>query len=82
MSFSRIAVATDGSANAERALTAAIDIARHYDAKLVLVHAVMGGALPQSLLEWAKVEHLVDAGTAGAGSAEQSMPPDGEKSRA
>lgn len=67
MTFSRIAVGVDGSANAERALNAAVDLARRYDAGLILVHAVMAGPLPRHLLEWARVEHLLEGESAGSG---------------
>ncbi|SDF88038.1 Nucleotide-binding universal stress protein, UspA family [Limimonas halophila] len=60
MSYKRILVAVDGSANAARALSAATDLAKQWDSRIVLVHAVMSGALPKELLEWARVEYGVD----------------------
>lgn len=63
MSLRKIVVATDGSTNAARALDAAIDLAKHYDANLIIVHAVISGELPSGLIEWARAEHLVDEQT-------------------
>lgn len=60
MTYKRILVAVDGSANAARALSTAADLARQWESQLVLVHAVMSGAIPKDLLEWARVEHGVD----------------------
>ena len=60
MTYKRILVAVDGSANAARALSTAADLARQWESELVLVHAVMSGAIPKDLLEWARVEHGVD----------------------
>lgn len=58
--FKTILAATDGSHNATRATDVAIDLSRHYKAKLVILHAVMTGPLPKGLVEWARVEHLLD----------------------
>lgn len=44
--FNKIVVAYDGSDHAKRAVSAACDIARRYDAKLWLSHTPEGGATP------------------------------------
>lgn len=44
--FKTIVVAYDGSEHAKRAVTAACDIAKKYDAKLWLSHTPEGGATP------------------------------------
>lgn len=60
MSFSKIVVATDGSFNANRAISHAADLAKIYRAELFVLHSIIEGAVPQSLLQWARVEHLVE----------------------
>jgi len=60
MSFSKIVVATDGSYNANRAVSLAADLAVKYGAELFVLHSVIEGPVPQSLLQWARVEHLID----------------------
>ncbi len=63
MILNKIVVATDGSTNAARALDVAIDLAKRYDAKLTVVHAVISGELPSGMVDWARAEHLVDEQT-------------------
>lgn len=60
MSFQTILVATDGSANAERAVDLAVDLAKRTDARLLLLHAVITHTVPEGLREWAEVEHLIE----------------------
>jgi nucleotide-binding universal stress UspA family protein len=59
MSYRNILLATDGSGNAERALAAAVEEAKAPGATLTILHAVIQGAMPQELLRWAEVEHLL-----------------------
>lgn len=66
MTIARIVVATDGSSNGGRALDAAIDLAKRYEASLTIVHAVITGELPRGLIEWARAEHLIDEDSASA----------------
>jgi nucleotide-binding universal stress UspA family protein len=54
-----ILVPTDGSDHAEKAVTLAADIAEKYGAKLVLLHVLPSGPLPESVRRMAEVEHLV-----------------------
>lgn len=61
MTFGRILLATDGSDNANRALDTAIDLATRHGASLTILHVIIIGAVPQGLLRWAEVEHLMPA---------------------
>jgi nucleotide-binding universal stress UspA family protein len=54
-----ILVPTDGSDHAEKAVTLAADIAEKYGAKLVLLHVLPSGPLPESVRRMAEVEHLM-----------------------
>jgi nucleotide-binding universal stress UspA family protein len=69
MTFSKILLATDGSGNADRALDAAIDLAKGRGASLTILHAVIQGAMPPGLMRWAEVEHLMPAEGDGAPTA-------------
>lgn len=59
MTYTKILLSTDGSGNAERALDAAIDLAKARGASLTVLHAVIQGDMPLGLLRWAEVEHLM-----------------------
>ena len=48
MEISTVAVGTDGSGTASEAVQAAADLARHFDAKLVLLSAFQGSGSKQS----------------------------------
>ncbi len=52
--FKQIAVAIDGSEASSRALAVAVDVAKHYEAHLTIVHAVMAEASFATLMEVAE----------------------------
>lgn len=56
--FNRILCPLDGSDHAARALELAIDLAKKYDAKLILVHALLRGTDSAGLRRFAEVEGL------------------------
>jgi nucleotide-binding universal stress UspA family protein len=59
--FSRILVAVDGSAHANRAVECAANLANKYGAELILLHvmASLGSArIPPDLDELARIEHI------------------------
>ncbi|MDD9878908.1 MAG: universal stress protein [Magnetovibrio sp.] len=58
--FEKIAVATDGSTVANKAVDAAADLAVKYGAELTILHVLMHGEPPQSLRRMAEVEHLAE----------------------
>lgn len=60
MAFETILLATDGSANAERALDVATELAKATDARLLVLHAVISHDVPEGLREWARIEHLIE----------------------
>jgi nucleotide-binding universal stress UspA family protein len=56
-----ILAATDGSEQADKAISLAADLAQAYGAKLVLLHAVPsvhGGVVPERYQDFADAEHL------------------------
>jgi len=57
--FTKIAVATDGSPLAGKAVETAIALARQCGAELAVFHVLMHGEPPESLKRMAEVEHLV-----------------------
>jgi nucleotide-binding universal stress UspA family protein len=69
-----ILVPTDGSGHAKKAVTLAADIAEKYDARLVLLHVMPRGPLPDALRHMAEIEHVVEGGVPGAVSATASIP--------
>lgn len=58
--FKTIVVATDGSDHARKAVEIASDLAEQYGSKLVLIHTLLHGRLPEELRRMAEVEHLVE----------------------
>ncbi len=57
-----ILVPTDGSDHATKAATLAADIAEKYGARLVLLHIMSRGPLPEAWRHMAEVEHVVEPG--------------------
>ena len=60
MEISKLLLATDGSANARRALETAAGLATPTGASVSLIHAITDGPVANELLEWARLEHGVD----------------------
>ncbi len=60
-----ILVATDGSDHARRAVDLAADLAAKYQAKVILLHVLLRGHLPEGLLRAAEVEHVTHPGPGG-----------------
>ena len=52
--------ATDGSTHARKALEVAVDLAEKYGAKLVVIHVMGHGEVPEGLAHMAEIEHVVD----------------------
>ncbi len=70
-----ILVPTDGSDHATKAATLAADIAEKYGARLVLLHVMARGPLPEAWRHMAEVEHVVEPSTAAmAGIPSASIP--------
>jgi nucleotide-binding universal stress UspA family protein len=69
-----ILVPTDGSEHANKAVTLAADIAEKYDARLVLLHVMPRGPLPEALRHMADIEHVVDDGPPGTVGSTASIP--------
>ena len=55
-----ILAATDGSRHAGRVLDFAVDMAAKYEAKLVIIHVLGRGAVPEELRHMAEVEHVAE----------------------
>ncbi|MEM7224386.1 MAG: universal stress protein [Pseudomonadota bacterium] len=53
-----ILVPTDGSAHADKAVDLAGDLAGKYGAKIILLHVLLRGHMPEGLVRAAQVEHL------------------------
>lgn len=60
-----ILVPVDGSQHAEKAVLLAADIAQKYDARLILLHVLVPGPVPEGLRHMAEVEGLTPARDAG-----------------
>lgn len=58
--FETILVASDGSSHAGKAVRIASDVAARYRAKLVMVHVLGHGPVPDALARMVDVEHLVE----------------------
>jgi nucleotide-binding universal stress UspA family protein len=57
-----IVVPTDGSAHADKAVDLASDLAQKYGAKIILLHVLLRGHMPEGLLRAAQVEHVGEKG--------------------
>jgi nucleotide-binding universal stress UspA family protein len=57
--YTNIAVATDGSPVAEKAVQTAIDLAATFGSELTILHVLMHGEPPEALKRMVEVEHLV-----------------------
>ena len=64
--FETILVPTDGSEHAKKAVLLAADIADKYQARLVLLHVMPKGPLPEEVRRMARVEHIADEPPQGA----------------
>ena len=64
--FETILVPTDGSEHAGKAVQLAADIAGKYQARLVLLHVMPKGPLPEEVRRMAVVEHIADKPSEGA----------------
>ncbi|MDZ7810633.1 MAG: universal stress protein [Arhodomonas sp.] len=58
--FNTLLCPLDGSANARRALTLAIDLADHYGASLILLHGLLRNADSEGLQRFAEIEGLAE----------------------
>lgn len=63
--FKTILVATDGSDHARRAVDMAADLAAKYQSKVILLHVLLRGHLPEGLMRAAEVEHVAHPGPGG-----------------
>ena len=64
--FETILVPTDGSEHANKAVQLAADIAEKYQARLVLLHVMPKGPLPDEVLQMARVEHISSGSSGGS----------------
>jgi len=64
--FKTIVAATDGSAHSQRAIELAAGLATAHGSRLVLVHVIGHGKVPEGLRRMAEVEHLVENDRVGA----------------
>ena len=64
--FETILVPTDGSEHANKAVELASDIAEKYKARMVLLHVLPTGPLPDSLRRMAQAEHITSASPGAA----------------
>ena len=55
-----ILAATDGSTHARKAIEVAADLAAKYGAKLIVMHVMGHGEVPEGLAHMAEIEHVVD----------------------
>lgn len=58
--FKKILTATDGSEHGTKAVQLASELAARYGAKLVLVHVLQHGRIPESVQQMLEVENLIE----------------------
>jgi len=58
--FNNILIANDGSEHAYKAMSIAANLASTYNAKLIILHVLMHGKVPEGFRRMAEVEHLMD----------------------
>ncbi|MDH3671913.1 MAG: universal stress protein [Gammaproteobacteria bacterium] len=59
--FKKILTATDGSDHGTKAVELASELAAKYGAKLVLVHVLQHGRVPESVQKMLEAEHLIES---------------------
>lgn len=64
--FETILVPTDGSDHAKKAVLLASDIAGKYEARMVLMHVMHKGPLPEEVRRMARVENITPGPAAGS----------------
>ena len=64
--FETVLVPTDGSDHARKAVLLASDIASKYKARVVLLHVLSRGPVPESVRRMAEVEHIAGEPAKGA----------------
>jgi len=69
-----ILVPTDGSEHAEKAVVLAADIAEKYQARLVFLHVLRHGPLPETLRHMADVERVASVGSSPASAPFAAVP--------
>ena len=72
--FKNIVVSVDGSRPSSRALAAAVDVAKRYEGRLTIVHAVMNDASLSALIEVAERHGFTDQITAELDAATSITP--------
>lgn len=73
--FETVLVPTDGSEHARKAVLLASDIANKYKARVVLLHVLSRGPIPEEILHMAKVEHIGSGRDDGAQHASETKFP-------
>jgi nucleotide-binding universal stress UspA family protein len=59
--FKRILVPVDGSKHSDQAVDAAIDLAKHYQASVFLLHVIRDFALPKEIMEMIKAGDITES---------------------
>lgn len=80
--ISTILTTTDGSKHAGRALALAADLANKYKAKLIIMHVMGQGDVPEGLAHMAEVEHVTEPAPANEPVPRAPIPRPGSRSDA